>query len=546
MACQNDSCFSVSWRPMKMFSSKFSRTIFSSKFSRTLIVLMAFLLPACQNTSEPPLSSNKGVQESYSLHEDSKESPKLDQEENPKTLQETLIPVSFQLSTMDKYLDIFAELDCPDCPNSIGQILIRQKSKQGEQTLVRTTNCQGSLIGEDLFLTSRHCLPPEIQNIGDSCQENILVVLPRISDKFPLKTLDCDHLVGLSNTYDGLREKEIQPDWAILKLSESLPERFLEPTVEGIEDKEKVFGFLPLENPKTGEVTITTIQCHGIQKSLWLPEFQNTQSALAFLECDRKITQGFSGTILFRLEPNNGYTPVATLSHIQLTKNTSNANSLSSEENVQRSFSKYTFATQTTCIPLDEPDKPDLCHFNPNQKSLLEQQLFINSLKEAKTEIDGILSSLVQDKNQPIQWERVHLENWETLPESYLSFFYESFENMSSSEELKIHFMQSLVPIYAQCLRPGFINNQHPRSKIPIQVPTIRVSIRTDKYYRVLTEYEITYTEAYLAPQGKTNSFDDPNFIIRSNSEPAPYSPSKNVLAEGQFHHLSQTLPTCI
>ena len=513
---------------------------------------MALLLPACQKTSEPPLSPKDEVQ--HSPHEDSKESPKLDQEESPKTPQEVLKPISFETITLDKYLDIFAQLDCPDCPNSIGQIVTHHELKQGYGILTGTSSCQGGLIGEDLFLTSRHCLAPKTQNIGDSCRGNTVVVLPRINDKFPLKVLDCDHLVSVSNTYDGLPEREIQPDWAILKLSESLPERFSEPTIKGIEDEEKVFGFLPLENPKTGEVIITTIQCQGIQKSRLFPVFQNTQSPLAFLECDRKMGEGFSGIILFRFKPNNGYTPVATLSHAMLAEDISNTSSLSSGENVHKSFSKYISASQTACISSDEADKSDSCHFDPNQRSLLDRQLFINSLNEAKIEIDGILSPLVQDKNQPIQWERVHLENWETLPEDYLSFFHETLRKINvnpiSSKEVKTRFLQNLVPVYAQCVRPEFIDNEDPYSKIPIQVPITRVYIQMDEYYRVIIQYEIMHMEAYLVPKrkdpsGKTSSLEDLKFTIRSNSEAPPYNPPKDSMLNGRFYHFSKIVPIC-
>ena len=528
--------------------------MFSSKSSWILILLMA-LLPACQKTSEPTFSPKDEVQQNESIPEDPKESP-LDQEEDPKTLQEVHRPIFFKPSTMDQSLEIFSQLDCPDCPNSIGQIMFRYKLKDHDSSGTETSgneiftkNCQGGLIGEDLFLTSRHCLPPEIQNVGDSCQENTVVILPRINDKFPLKVLDCDHLVSVSNTYDGLQIEDVQPDWAILKLSESLPERFSEPTMRGIEDKERVFAFIPLKNPKTGEVTITTIECQGIQKSRRFPEFQSTQSPVAFLECDREIGKGFSGHLLFRFEPDNGYSPVATFSHYIHTKSANSANE-SSEENVYKS-SKLIYASQMACISSDEVVESDSCHFDPNQRSLLDQQLFIDNLDQTKAEIDGILAPLVQNENQPIQWERVHLENWETLPEYYLSFFQEDLETLRQPKEVTIRFLQSVVPIYTKCVRPEFIDNENPHLKIPIQVPTTKVYVRQDEYRRVFTEYEINYLKGHLVPKrkdssGKISSLEDLKFVIRFiSSEVPPLNHPENHILRGWFYHSSHTIPIC-
>ena len=515
---------------------------------------MALLLSACQNSSEPTISPKNEVQQNESIHEDSKES-QLDQEENPKTLQEVHRPIFFKRSTMDQSLDIFAQLGCPNCPTSIGQIMFQYKLKDHDSSGTETSgnknftkNCQGGLIGEDLFLTSRHCLPPEIQNVGDSCQENTVVILPRINDKFPLKVLDCDHLVSVSNTYDGLPEREIQPDWAILKLSESLPERFTEPTMRGIEDKERVFAFIPLKNPKTEEVTITTIECQGIQKSRHFPEFRSTQSPVAFLECDREMGKGFSGNLLFRFEPDNGYSPAATFSHYIHTKSANSADE-SPEENVYKS-SKLIYASQMACVSSDEVVESDSCHFDPNQKDLLGQQLFIDNLEQTKAEIDGILSPLVQNENQPIQWERVHLENWETLPEGYLSFFKKHFEKSGLSKEIDIRFLQNLVPIYTKCVRPEFIDNENPYSKIPIQVPTTKVYLRQDEYRRVFTEYEINHLEGYLVPKrkdssGETSSLEDLKFVIRFSSEVPPHNHPETHIARGWFYHSSHTIPIC-
>lgn len=97
--------------------------------------------------------------------------------------------------------------DCPNCPLSSGYIITRDLLNRG-RTPVLTDFCQGVLTDEDIFVTNRQCLPGDVSRSGDSCENEVQVVLPRINDNYPMEILRCDHLLLRTTEQATLKLKD--------------------------------------------------------------------------------------------------------------------------------------------------------------------------------------------------------------------------------------------------------------------------------------------------------------------------------------------------
>ena len=457
-------------------------------------------------------------------------------------------PLAFPWSDLDLFQDQFNQLECENCPSSFGQLLVKKKViERDSENIEITGHCQGSLIYEDVFLTARHCLPENVVSPGDSCENNIKVILPRVSADKPLEILECDQLIDVSKTFGNLTNDKTQPDWAILKLK-TLSDRFLKPDgnfSRGITDNESLFGFLPLKNPKTGELSITQLECKAIQNSLTLPEFFQSKGPLALLQCDSPAVYGFSGMTLFRLE-NQKYFPVGTLSHIVETRSLK-------KDHLEVSFSKKIVVSQIICMNNNNP--PPFCEFDPDKRKDHEQAIYKKSLKRSKNEIDKELEKWIKSKDRPIKWQFVNSGNWKNLPEPYLAYFNRNFERFQKSfednGEIGIYYLQNLIPVYPECVHKKFVHNRKSVSGIPVQIPVVGVSLSKMEQKRIVTYYDITPLEARLVLNGHhsaglmTASRKDGKFIIRFTSEkPQVEFPGQPIISQ-QFLHLFAEIPLC-
>ncbi len=502
-----------------------------TRISGFFLITLLFCLTACDSGRE---STFKRVDQG--------------QEDQAEILKKLPRPLKFSWSDPDEFINYFDQLGCRDCPPSFGHMITRKVMGDGPGSPVAEGHCQGSLIDENIFLTVRHCLPDSVKAPGDSCEDNVQVILPRVSDDMSVEVLRCDQLMDVSDTYAGLSGRTFQPDWAILKLKDKSPKRFLKPDEnnEGISDNESLFGFLPLEDPQTEEISIVQTHCRAIQNSLGFPEFNNDKSPMAFLECDVSAMRGFSGMTLFR-KNGDQYSPVGTLSHIVeiMTMTTGSYAPLN--------FSKQIIISQTVCM--GDGKKQASCEFKPNSRKEHEKKLRIKILEQSKTDIDEELRHWIDDKNNPIRWQLVNSENWKNLPEPYLAYFDKSINNFEKSVggEVGIHYMQNLVPVYAECVRRDFVPDQGPMAKIPVRIPVMEVTLGEGEQRRLVTNYEIFPMKANLvlgsnSPEALKNGFTSPEdrtFVIKFVSKNLSTGSSNGAKISNRYFHFSAVIPLC-
>ena len=130
---------------------------------------------------------------------------------------------------LNQVLDIFnGTIDCQDCSSSSGYIITRDILDRDRRDLNLTSFCQGNLIDEDVFLVNRHCVPRTISSPGDSCENEIQVVLPRLDEDNLMEVLQCDEMITVPLTaFADLSDDNFQINsWVALKLKDGSPGRF--------------------------------------------------------------------------------------------------------------------------------------------------------------------------------------------------------------------------------------------------------------------------------------------------------------------------------
>lgn len=118
-------------------------------------------------------------------------------------------------------------MDCPHCLPSLGYLIKTDILDQNPQEEISLTDfCQGRLLQEDVFLVSFHCLPESVQSVGDSCINEVQVILPQIDDDRPMKLLRCEQIIALPSTEITLLNNDFELDWVALRLKDRASERF--------------------------------------------------------------------------------------------------------------------------------------------------------------------------------------------------------------------------------------------------------------------------------------------------------------------------------
>ena len=85
--------------------------------------------------------------------------------------------------------DVYCAVPGKECPNNVAKLTMRWK-EEGEY---RIGFCSGTLVGPDLIITNRHCIPPGFQRNGADCKDAIVALFPKTKtgerEKLDLLTL---------------------------------------------------------------------------------------------------------------------------------------------------------------------------------------------------------------------------------------------------------------------------------------------------------------------------------------------------------------------
>ena len=119
-----------------------------------------------------------------------------------------------------------ASVSCGDtthCPPSVGMLVgawerFHDESDGSSASDYQVLTCTGTLITNTIFMTNRHCLPPEVQAKEVSPRHRLAVAFPA-SGGFPAQVIPVGRIL-LTSDETALPSEHV-PDYALLRLSRS-------------------------------------------------------------------------------------------------------------------------------------------------------------------------------------------------------------------------------------------------------------------------------------------------------------------------------------
>jgi hypothetical protein len=174
------------------------------------------------------------------------------------------------------------------CPESAG-VLISIEAEAGKTSLMKT--CSFSLVGRDIVLTNRHCLPASIATAGAACDGKIQVIFARDGAK---EVHGCSKILSLPAEYSPY--KIVQRDFAFIQLKTAPARTALSIRQEGVTDKEVLTALVatPDHSGTNPASRLQRVSCTTHMNSYIVPDFTNSKSpVITFKNCN--IVSGNSG-----------------------------------------------------------------------------------------------------------------------------------------------------------------------------------------------------------------------------------------------------------
>lgn len=115
---------------------------------------------------------------------------------------------------------VYCAVPGKECPNNVAKLTMRWL----EDGKYRIGFCSGTLVGDDLILTNRHCIPPGFKQNGAACKDAIKIMFPetKTGDE---ERLDCLNIVQV------FEELPDQPDIAVIRIERPASRRDIVPMV---------------------------------------------------------------------------------------------------------------------------------------------------------------------------------------------------------------------------------------------------------------------------------------------------------------------------
>lgn len=486
----------------------------------TLSVLLLFFLGACSPDPAPQSVSTPSTED-------------LNKEQQDR-YEKALKPRFVHFGEAEDHLPLF-DFECEDCPVSFGQFIATKVDSTKEKPARKTSNCQGGLVDDDLFLTNRHCLPEELQEKGLSCEGQVKIIFPKVND-IEGEIVGCKEVVDFYARPQNLDRKEPQPDWALIKLDKKLKNRVTPMDKSPIPDQTEVVAFVPVAGQNPDYVELKQINCVSYQNTLSLPEYLDEISPVAFFECDQDVTKGYSGTLLFKkVEDGNEnleLKPIATLSHIwDYQRN---------KEDII--VSKFIVASTFQCVSGEDP-LDEKCQFDHEKENSLKQELVLRKINPLKELIAQELTQY-RTNEHPILWDDINIEEvkagqstknivakWRHLIERENPRFLD--------ESARATFFETLVQFQPRCLKKAHIPTPHKEVKTNIPVMTLRV--HRDSRNRVEVLHEVRHVPVEILVDAKDNS----QYTFKRLEPRPPFEASESSILSYRINHLATSVPPC-
>ncbi len=484
--------------------------------SAFLFVLLA-LLVACGPSPSP---ENSALPSTESLNQ-----------QQIQRYQQALKPAFFHWGEVEDNLPRY-QFDCADCPASVGQLFAMTVDATQPKPVQITSSCFGGLISENQFLTSRHCIPDDLLVAEQSCENRIQVILPQTQSALRIERVGCEKIVSFSAPVADLAIEEPQPDWAIIQLKQSFPERFIEMEPSPVPDQQELLAFVPLQDQDSMELILQKITCTSRQNTLAVPEYNSDISPIALLDCSQDITKGFSGSLLFKAT-DQGYRPVAALSHIHDTQ-------INQEEII---VSRSVVASPFVCLPNDG-EEPESCGFDPSHHQSLKERLIIEALQAKNEEIKDRVEQILGD-NHPIVWDPIDANKMEQGDGTvHLLAKWERIMSLRSNTlgpAAKRTFFETLVQVTPRCLRPDSRPDRTQGLEVFTQMPLIRLRVQETASRQI----SVTFTVAPVAVQIFQDRENPEVYRLGVNRQtPEPPHPPRALISAG-VNHAATSLAVC-
>ncbi len=427
------------------------------------------------------------------------------------------------------------QFECEDCPLSMGKLITGTIDDSQSKPSRISGNCFGGLIGTKRFLTSRHCLPNDLLEVEKNCKNRIQIIFPKLGNSSQNQLVGCNKVLALSPHFDDVDETDLQTDWAILELEESLDDRVTEVAAVPLPDASHYFLFVPLVDEITDSLVLHRIQCTTRQGTTGVPWYDQDISPLALFDCEQDITRGYSGSLVYQ-QTAEGYRPVATLSHIHDVQQ-------NSEDIV---VSASILASTFICLPSEElSEHAEACAFDPHGRNQRREQMIIAKLNSEKPRILAEIQTLLGD-DHPLRWVDLNIDDVEAgRVTEHIQGKWQRIETLNSSvfeRAGKQAFLETLSPIVPLCVPPEHIPNPMMMERTLIQMPRLRLSVIETESRQIEVDFEISALEVELF---KSPLSDDRYLMGLPGPQPPPLAFPERALLSAGINHAAAALAVC-
>ena len=202
--------------------------------------------------------------------------------------------------------------DPEDCPNYIGSLVTFSKETENYTESYTVNFCSQQLVGHNLVLTNKHCVPEDIAYEGADCYGRIQAKFPETKD-YSSEALNCSKVIKITQNYAGTFVD--RPDWALLELRKSSQRPAPQTLATGIPFGTSVTVYPTYftsqeETLEEGQSLryahglIRKASCRSTRRHFFSGRYIHPKSSIATIVCDNDIVPGNSGSGFYDKDQN--------------------------------------------------------------------------------------------------------------------------------------------------------------------------------------------------------------------------------------------------